>query len=205
MLLYSTDEDINLIRRSLKQAMPKDVSSWLDFHKQCSGILETDLTLLFVQKFADSPAFNPLYLRSGFHYNSTETTAVAQYERVYVDYEHGAGGNRNSVYMLIGDALTITDLQTVDFSDDTVWLEINNQMRLAASYLTIALIYEYLSTDRAEEDGFYRQHKIYMDKYKEELQKQHDIGFSYDWDASGDVDSSDTQPESLELETTVIW
>lgn len=205
MLLYSTDEDINLIRRSLKQAMPKDVSSWYDFHKQCSAILESDMSLMFKQKFEDV-AFNPLYLRSGYHYISTETAAVAQYERVYIDYEHASGGLRNAVYMLIGTALPLTDLRTVDYSDTDTWLETDNQMKLAASYLTISLIYEYLSTDRAEEDGFFRQHKIYYDKYKAELEKQFAIGLTYDWDASGDIDpDTDTQPDETELVTVVYW
>lgn len=203
---YATDNDINAIRRTLKSSLPPDSVSWDYFHHQATHILETDLKLLFKQKFDGSPDFDPLLMRSGYTLKSTDTTSVAVSDRVLIDQEHAAGGIAGHIYMRTGLALNETDLNTVNFTSDG-WQMIENQMRYAASYLTLSLIYEYLTTDRPEPDGFNRQAVEYRTKYKEELEKQFQLGLDYDWDESGTIDSSDSAPSLVlnTLTTTPVW
>lgn len=83
---------------------------------------------------------------------------------------------------------TGVDTETTPFDSD---LLSSSQVKQLSCFKTLQLIYEFLSKDGMEEDGFSRQMKHFEDRYDKELQKLLTYGIEYDWDDSGTVDEDE--------------
>lgn len=80
------------------------------------------------------------------------------------------------------------DYRETTFSPDNV---VVSELTQLSCYKTLELVYIYLMNDAPEADGFDRQRKIFRDLYNEELKNILAIGLSYDWDADGNIASSE--------------
>jgi hypothetical protein len=65
------------------------------------------------------------------------------------------------------------------------------QVKRAACYKALELIYLYLSNDTPDPDGFMRQSDHFAKKYSDEIRTTLSLGIKYDWDDDGVVDEGE--------------
>jgi hypothetical protein len=79
--------------------------------------------------------------------------------------------------------------------DQQYLLEADAEIKPAAVFLALSLAYDKLAKDLPEKsDGMAAQRKHYRTEFDREWESAKIVGFSYDWDKSGEIDI-DEQPQ----------
>lgn len=199
MLLFCTDKHLSDCRAVMPFMTADNTEGWTDKRISASRKIIRDLKTWYLNESgkrnvsADELPFSDLYLRSGYHYVSTETAVILTGERVLVDPYHTEGGESGEIYRRSGESLSQTALPSVDFTADG-WEICENQLRELSVYYALFLIYQYAMNDTETADGYERQADRFLKMYNDEWERLMSVGIQYDWDESGVIEADEKAP-----------
>lgn len=211
-MIFTTDDDLNLIRATLSDYLPENMNDWRIFHIEAGRKFLNDLEIKWFRRIRkqkyelveitdDTIAFDPDLLFAGWDYQSDSgTVTVSQGDKIYCMASHTEGGIKDHIYQYLTDGSEELSLFTTDFSDVSIWEDItdnlNDTYRDVSSYYTLFLIYRFLVNDQSETGVFEEQRDYFLDEYYKELNRLlGEQGILYDWDEDGILD----EIEELEM------
>lgn len=228
-MIFSVDTDLTKIRATILTYLPTGSTSWDDYHREAGVRVASDIENVWYRQALQARyesvsdpnfistqlkylleiyPFDSTLLGAGWHYRSTETTAVNSGERVRVATGHDSGGTVGNIYQSSIDR-TSSDLEDMDFTG-VGWTDVTSSLSSivddAACYKTLFLIYRFIANDQSDIDAFEKQRDYFSKEYEKELKSIFQVGIPYDWDESGTVDEDEKDSVSIRgKQLQVVW